>query len=140
MEECTFFFFQAEDGIRDKLVTGVQTCALPIYAHHPGHRLCNEVEAGAVSPRSALTESGDAGVDDAGIHAADVGVPDAKPVRDAGTEALDHHIGVTQQVRESITPIRLFEVEDDAPLVPVEREKWCLVLTLHLQSTAPHRP
>src|SRR5205823_11061913 len=25
------FFFQAEDGIRDKLVTGVQTCALPIY-------------------------------------------------------------------------------------------------------------
>src|SRR2546425_6785374 len=26
----SFFFFQAEDGIRDKLVTGVQTCALPI--------------------------------------------------------------------------------------------------------------
>ena len=25
-----FFFFQAEDGIRDSLVTGVQTCALPI--------------------------------------------------------------------------------------------------------------
>src|SRR5690349_23697911 len=27
-----FFFFQAEDGIRDLYVTGVQTCALPIYA------------------------------------------------------------------------------------------------------------
>src|SRR5258708_19036226 len=27
-----FFFFQAEDGIRDDLVTGVQTCALPILA------------------------------------------------------------------------------------------------------------
>src|SRR5437667_3563167 len=26
-----FFFFQAEDGIRDRDVTGVQTCALPIY-------------------------------------------------------------------------------------------------------------
>src|SRR5216683_2027397 len=26
-----FFFFQAEDGIRDLIVTGVQTCALPIY-------------------------------------------------------------------------------------------------------------
>src|SRR5437867_2981926 len=25
-----FFFFQAEDGIRDRTVTGVQTCALPI--------------------------------------------------------------------------------------------------------------
>src|SRR3989440_5759473 len=33
-----FFFFQAEDGIRDLIVTGVQTCALPIstlYATHP---------------------------------------------------------------------------------------------------------
>src|SRR2546430_645289 len=27
---CGFFFFQAEDGIRDLTVTGVQTCALPI--------------------------------------------------------------------------------------------------------------
>src|SRR5256886_13419570 len=40
-----FFFFQAEDGIRDLTVTGVQTCALPLaasparctvaYWHHP---------------------------------------------------------------------------------------------------------
>src|SRR3712207_8337698 len=28
-----FFFFQAEDGIRDIGVTGVQTCALPICSH-----------------------------------------------------------------------------------------------------------
>src|SRR5258708_14598004 len=28
-----FFFFQAEDGIRDDLVTGVQTCALPIWQY-----------------------------------------------------------------------------------------------------------
>src|SRR3989441_2767168 len=31
-----FFFFQAEDGIRDKLVTGVQTCALPIFPYLGG--------------------------------------------------------------------------------------------------------
>src|SRR2546422_10210724 len=30
MRLCSFFFFQAEDGIRDVAVTGVQTCALPI--------------------------------------------------------------------------------------------------------------
>src|SRR6266849_1300240 len=30
--EVGIFFFQAEDGIRDPLVTGVQTCALPIFA------------------------------------------------------------------------------------------------------------
>src|SRR5271169_5880990 len=29
--ECFCFFFQAEDGIRDATVTGVQTCALPIF-------------------------------------------------------------------------------------------------------------
>src|SRR5207249_8652029 len=27
---CDYFFFRAEDGIRDRNVTGVQTCALPI--------------------------------------------------------------------------------------------------------------
>src|SRR6266496_5165978 len=31
-----FFFFQAEDGIRDLYVTGVQTCALPISRRHHG--------------------------------------------------------------------------------------------------------
>src|SRR5256885_11315377 len=33
-----FFFFQAEDGIRDYKVTGVQTCALPISHRRRGHR------------------------------------------------------------------------------------------------------
>src|SRR5690606_26415954 len=32
----SYFFFQAEDGIRDFHVTGVQTCALPICAMQPG--------------------------------------------------------------------------------------------------------
>src|SRR5216683_4891120 len=40
-----FFFFQAEDGIRDLIVTGVQTCALPIY---PGVFHLNEGHAGFV--------------------------------------------------------------------------------------------
>ena len=31
-----FFFFQAEDGIRDWSVTGVQTCALPIWVFFGG--------------------------------------------------------------------------------------------------------
>src|SRR5207249_7755946 len=36
-----FFFFQAEDGIRDRNVTGVQTCALPI-STVPGRRRADE--------------------------------------------------------------------------------------------------
>src|SRR5256885_5159292 len=35
---CWFFFFQAEDGIRDYKVTGVQTCALPISGVARGSR------------------------------------------------------------------------------------------------------
>src|SRR5207249_9517355 len=35
-----FFFFQAEDGIRDRNVTGVQTCALPILELDDAARAC----------------------------------------------------------------------------------------------------
>src|SRR5207237_6645212 len=40
-----FFFFQAEDGIRDSSVTGVQTCALPISLHTPKPR--SDLDGGA---------------------------------------------------------------------------------------------
>src|SRR5256885_7531201 len=40
-----FFFFQAEDGIRDYKVTGVQTCALPISRLGPVHAGATEIVA-----------------------------------------------------------------------------------------------
>src|SRR3989449_1534989 len=50
---CFFFFFQAEDGIRDVAVTGVQTCALPIFHgpvllvyHHPRHAVGRDGSVG----------------------------------------------------------------------------------------------
>src|SRR5256885_4807122 len=51
-----FFFFQAEDGIRDYKVTGVQTCALPIsrggeLRRRPHHR---EVRGGRARRRAAV--------------------------------------------------------------------------------------
>src|SRR5690625_7495327 len=54
---CFFFFFQAEDGIRDGHVTGVQTCALPIL-NHPWFSPCGfcavpVLPATAISPRLA---------------------------------------------------------------------------------------
>src|SRR6267154_1983643 len=51
---CDFFFFQAEDGIRDGRVTGVQTCALPIYL--PRETLGGTVQSG----KSFLSSAGDA--------------------------------------------------------------------------------
>src|SRR6266852_7207505 len=62
------FFFQAEDGIRDATVTGVQTCALPILAggrfandqSYNSARPCGSVEAVPSSntepPMSAVTD------------------------------------------------------------------------------------
>src|SRR2546429_3565548 len=57
-EYDNFFFFQAEDGIRDVAVTGVQTCALPIYFSGgprrgftfglPAHRSFGQKKYGAV--------------------------------------------------------------------------------------------
>src|SRR5690625_1114189 len=45
LDRCLFFFFfQAEDGIRAGHVTGVQTCALPIY----GASMCITVASGAM--------------------------------------------------------------------------------------------
>src|SRR5215216_445996 len=55
-----FFFFQAEDGIRDDLVTGVQTCALPISGDQRGGRLNAakvRVRVTACSPANRNTAS-----------------------------------------------------------------------------------
>src|SRR2546430_4083102 len=41
-----FFFFQAEDGIRDLTVTGVQTCALPISVPAEGPRAVRKADPG----------------------------------------------------------------------------------------------
>src|SRR5699024_12161183 len=47
------FFFQAEDGIRDRNVTGVQTCALPILRPCPRQsRHCESVLLEQMSPLS----------------------------------------------------------------------------------------
>src|SRR6266536_4109959 len=52
VEKDNFFFFQAEDGIRDPLVTGVQTCALPIL------QVLGRTETGD-SSGTAWTETGE---------------------------------------------------------------------------------
>src|SRR2546429_2470555 len=59
------FFFQAEDGIRDVAVTGVQTCALPIWAVM-ALRAFGQRGAGAPPSEASLWSS--SGVREAGAH------------------------------------------------------------------------
>src|SRR5206468_6293409 len=64
-----FFFFQAEDGIRDLIVTGVQTCALPISRQGGGQ----EPSQWRPQPEGASPDGGDRG---------------------AGAEGADHRLAV----------------------------------------------
>src|SRR5882762_6600614 len=65
---CCCIFFQAEDGIRDSSVTGVQTCALPIFDRRlddvgPERRTVRHVQSSAPGFRKA----GAGGRDDRGV-------------------------------------------------------------------------
>src|SRR5438093_13554126 len=51
----SFFFFQAEDGIRDWSVTGVQTCALPILGVVPGQKAADAAHAMLAAPPGAAS-------------------------------------------------------------------------------------
>src|SRR2546430_9702747 len=55
---CVFFFFQAEDGIRDLTVTGVQTCALPISRKRLVRRAGRGVDEADRRPARDLREIG----------------------------------------------------------------------------------
>src|SRR6266446_10660130 len=81
------FFFQAEDGIRDYKVTGVQTCALPIWLLHAAQTLVvlearpddgpdfvTVVEAGLLA-KAGLNAAGLGLVTNALVTDADVGEP-----------------------------------------------------------------
>src|SRR2546422_1817206 len=74
-----FFFFQAEDGIRDVAVTGVQTCALPIfYALSIGYGIgVSRASAGAPVTYDVL--------DDGSIKAA------MRRYRSTGLDGVDRH-------------------------------------------------
>src|SRR2546430_4935057 len=52
-----FFFFQAEDGIRDLTVTGVQTCALPIWSSFSFSLISTSLAAFSASAAAAFSAS-----------------------------------------------------------------------------------
>src|SRR5205823_8626603 len=80
-----FFFFQAEDGIRDKLVTGVQTCALPI---------CTR----SAQALTIIAQNIDLAVDNEGAICQDTGMP----TFEVKVPVAANQIWMKQQIRDAV--------------------------------------
>src|SRR5690606_40860439 len=102
-----FFFFQAEDGIRDFHVTGVQTCALPISAQHiakPGRESALELApryqapdyrgSGKLEGMKAIVTGADSGIGRA------VAVLFAREGADVAIFYLDEHKDAKETARQ----------------------------------------
>src|SRR3989454_814198 len=86
VRSCRFcFFFQAEDGIRDYKVTGVQTCALPICDGHSALAFCEEALA-HLSPQNLVARAEVAYAKSLAYHA----LGDIVPAIQSAREAIAH--------------------------------------------------
>src|SRR5215204_1538699 len=95
-----FFFFQAEDGIRDHCVTGVQTCALPIWTKR-------SIAIGAVHGLTLHEHGGDDGV----AARCDVGqklveqVPPARSVPQVMVGVDDRQVWINRRLTATVEPV-----------------------------------
>src|SRR3546814_18160950 len=103
-----FFFSSRRRHTRCALVTGVQTCALPIYEGQAGHHLHHLVEREAVLVR-AVEEALETGIDLARIALADHGIVEAPPLHRAGREILAKHVGLIKQPRDDLLDFGSFD-------------------------------
>src|SRR5207249_1538858 len=107
------FFFQAEDGIRDRNVTGVQTCALPISRRVPAHRTDRRRPVRAAAVREVVTidrrdhdvlepELAHGPADPLGLLAI---LPDGRAVRDRAVAAVaGAHVAQDHERRGRVLP------------------------------------
>src|SRR5689334_22008719 len=125
-----FFFFQAEDGIRDGTVTGVQTCALPIFGLSSG---CSPVLDLVFSTTSAVIGARSFGPDPDFIAALGREVVDGlletgnmpvmKHIPGHGRATLDSHKErpIVDASRETL------EATDFKPFVALKDTPWAMV-------------
>src|SRR5258708_33416188 len=88
-----FFFFQAEDGIRDDLVTGVQTCALPISCRRRLRHSRRALSRGRLDLRGGAAARTAGQVDRGPLRAPGGGEPVAKIGRASCRERVEISVG-----------------------------------------------
>src|SRR5947209_9312401 len=105
-----FFFFQAEDGIRDIGVTGVQTCALPIYAD--GVAFLGQARAHlGMQPRAVLVGL-QAGGGDLGLRGLE---HRARARRDGAVERSEEHTSELQSRQYLVCRLLLEKKKNQTP-------------------------
>src|SRR5437016_9743241 len=110
-----FFFFQAEDGIRDWSVTGVQTCALPIFYNRGVVNAMLSVEA----IRTAMTKHGNKPLTGAEVRWGFENLNLTEPrLEQLGMKGFTHPVKVTCEDHEGAGPV-MFEQWDG--------KKWNIV-------------
>jgi hypothetical protein len=87
--------------------------------HQPAHALRDLVESGPARVGAGLAEARDARVDQARIDLRERLVVDAEAVLHVGTEVLQQHVGLLDQLLQHRDALRLLQVERDRALVPV---------------------
>src|SRR5438309_3347242 len=95
LPDVIFFFFQAEDGIRDGPVTGVQTCALPISAWVFLAGRVARAQAGTPMLRT-LVQVGDAAAAPGGVSSYEQVIGAAEPLPRAA-RGVDHWLMYTDR-------------------------------------------
>ena len=110
---CVVFFFQAEEGIRDYDVTGVQTCALPIFPlYTPECRECKFCLSGKTNLCGAIRATQGKGL-----------MPDGTSRISWRGKKIHHYMGTSTFAKAAVVPeIALAKVRKDAPL-----DKVCLL-------------
>ncbi len=91
--------------------------------HHAGLALHDEIVAGPGGLGAALSEAGDRAVDEPRVQLAERSVAEAEALHGAGTEVLDHHVGLGEETAENGLPVRRLHVEGQALLVAVDRHE-----------------
>ena len=76
---------------------------------------------GAIAVRAAVAIAGEGGVDDLRVDRAQRLVATAEAVHDAGTEGIDHHIGLGHHTLEGLNILRQAQVKGDRLLAAIDQ-------------------
>src|SRR6516162_2558063 len=132
-----FFFFQAEDGIRDYKVTGVQTCALPISRHSASTRCtCSQIERSAESVSMSSDRKSTRELQSPCNLVCRLLLEKKK--KEIRTGGLFAHADLEQRVPES-HPLRLIRRIVNQGLAALDGEFWKLYAAEGRPSIAPER-